>query len=127
MLHIDIQTIPHQQQRYSTVGDYVTTPDGVVHIRVSELGDWRMEALIAVHEVVEKLLCRKRGITEDEIDAFDLEYERKRAEGDVTSEPGEASDAPYRREHFFATSIERLLAAELGVDWREYEDRIHAL
>lgn len=36
-------------------------------------------------------------------------------------------NAPYRKEHFFATSLERLFSAELDVDWQEYERFVDAL
>ena len=36
-------------------------------------------------------------------------------------------NAPYRKEHFFATNLERLLAAELKVDWFEYDRYVDAL
>jgi hypothetical protein len=42
-------------------------------------------------------------------------------------EPGDHPDAPYKREHCFATGIERLLAAELGVDWTAYEHTLDTL
>jgi hypothetical protein len=45
----------------------------------------------------------------------------------VAGEPGDHEHAPYRREHFFATNLERLLSAELGVDWFEYDRDVDAL
>ena len=41
--------------------------------------------------------------------------------------PGDNINAPYRREHFFATNIERLFAGELNVDWFEYDRYVDAL
>lgn len=38
--------------------------------------------------------------------------------------PDDRPQIPYRREHFTATNIERQVAAELGVDWKEYEQAI---
>jgi hypothetical protein len=60
------------------------------------------------------------------VDVFDMAYEKTRPDGD-DSEPGDSPDAPYRNEHFFATSIERLIAAEFGVDWMLYESHINEL
>ena len=51
-MKIIIETIPHDHQRYNTVGDWQFSPDGTLHVKVSEMDDWRHEALIAVHEVV---------------------------------------------------------------------------
>jgi hypothetical protein len=126
-MKIVIETIPHGAQRYPTVGDYWQDADGVEQIRVSQMADWRYVILVAVHEIAEMMLARWRGIPEDAIGAFDMDFERKREEGLVTGEPGDAPDAPYRREHFFATNLERLLAAELGVDWAAYEAHVDAL
>ena len=126
-MKIIVETIPHEAQRYPTVGDYWEAEDGTLQIRVSHMHDWRYVILVAVHELAEMMITRFRGISEESIGAFDMEFERKREQGLVLGEPGDAPDAPYRREHFFATNIERLLAAELGVDWAEYETHVDAL
>ena len=131
-LHTYIDTIPHRQQRYPTVGDYwrpAVQRTGLVErteIRVSELGNEDYEFLISIHEQIEEYLTRKRGISEKVITAFDIAYETARQEGD-DSEPGDAPDAPYRAEHQFATSIEKQLAIELGVNWFEYNEAINNL
>jgi hypothetical protein len=124
---IHIETIPHEQQRYPTVGDYWEDDGGVEQVRVSRLSDWRYEALVAVHELVELLLAKHRSIQEEKISEFDIQFERDRELGRVLGEPGDDPRAPYRREHFFATNVERLLAAELDVDWRVYEALVDSL
>lgn len=83
---------------------------------MSEMPDWRYEALVAVHEMVEMILVKHRGISEQAISEFDMALEQSREQGKVLGEPGDDPRAPYQREHFFATNLERLLAAELGVD-----------
>ena len=117
---ICIQTIPHEDQRYPTVGDWVWIDDHNLVIKVSHLGDRRYEALIAVHELVEALLCREHGITTEAADAFDKAFT-----GD--GEPGDEPDCPYRREHAFATRIEMDLAAAMDVDWCEYDLKVSKL
>ena len=84
------------------------------------------ERLVAIHELVEAILVQKRGISNDAITAFDQAYESARTGAD-DSEPGDDPTAPYHAEHCFATAIERRVAAELGVDWADYEARIAAL
>jgi hypothetical protein len=118
-MKIEIKTIPHEKQRYETVGDWQILPDGSLKIAVSEMGNDDYAFLVAIHEAIEVWLCKKRGITTEQVDTFDIVFEQNRADDD-DSEPGDHPDAPYRKEHFFATSIERLLAAELGVDWETY-------
>lgn len=125
-MNVKIVTIPHEEQRYPTVGDWVVNGDNL-YISVSKMSDPRYELLVAVHELVEALLCKERGIPQELVDKFDMEYEASRSEWDTTSEPGDAAGAPYKKEHFFATTVERLLAAELGVDWEKYEAEVPAL
>lgn len=134
MLRITISTIPHTEQRYPTVGDWIVdpTPNGLdVHIRVSTLSDWRRELLVAVHELIEiSLLAAWKPDPIDQIqkavDDFDKAYEDNRPEGDL-SEPGDDPAAPYQKEHFFATNIERLLAQALGQDWADYDHEVATL
>ena len=53
---------------------------------------------------------------------FDIEFEKERAEGkwDENAEPGDDPRAPYKTEHCLAEIIERLVARELGVDWKQH-------
>jgi len=125
-MKVTIEIIPHDQQRYPTVGDWTFDGADNLTIKVSVLSDWRREMLIAVHELVEVLLCRYDGVTQEQVDKFDMDYERLRKEGDE-SEPGDDPKAPYKRQHCVATGIERILAAELGVNWKEYEDELCSL
>jgi hypothetical protein len=125
-MHIELRTIPHDEQRYETVGDWENLPDGSLRISVSDMGIEDYAFLVAIHEAVEVWLCNKRGITDEAVSAFDIEYEKNRPDGDE-SEPGDHPDAPYRKEHFFATNIERMIALELGVDWKLYSGRIESL
>ncbi len=113
-LHFDIKTIPHRAQRYDTLGDYWADASGISNVRVTELGDWRYEFLVAIHELIELALTRQRGISEPSIMAFDMAFTGK-------GEPGDNDSAPYRCEHRFAENIERLVCAELGIHWRDYE------
>ncbi len=121
-----IESSPHETQRYPTVGDY-WDENGTDHIRVSSMKDWRYEILVAVHEMIELSLVRQRGIAEESITDFDISFEKSREDRLVIGEPGDHPQAPYRKEHFFATNVERLLAAELGVDWFEYEHYVDNL
>lgn len=119
-MNIVIKTIPHSDHRYSTVGDYWFEDDGSLQIRVSDTGNWKHEALVALHEMVEVLLCKDRGISEPDIMAFDMAFEAKREPGNE-DEPGDDPAAPYGKEHRFAENLERLLAGELGVNWNQYD------
>jgi hypothetical protein len=122
----EIRTIPHSEHRYETVGDYWDEGD-TTQVRISQMGDTRMEFCVMIHELIEEFLCKRRGISEpNAIKPFDEAYEAKRPEGDE-SEPGDSPDAPYHKEHVFATIIERQVADELELDWEEYSKAVMAL
>lgn len=125
-MKITIQTIPHAQQPYSTVGDWRRGPDGTLKINVSSEIGRKYALLVALHELIEVTLCEDRGITCEMVDAFDRKFEEHR-HPDNDSEPGDDPAAPYRKEHFFATNIERQMAHEMQVDWADYEAAINAL
>lgn len=128
MKKIVLTTIPNDKQRYKTVGDYFETKDAV-EFKVSQLPDWRWEFLIQIHELIEWALVKHEGISIKEIDRYDEQFEKDRLLGyyHIEDEPGDHPDAPYRRQHFLATSIERMLAFALNVDWAQYEAYIISL
>jgi hypothetical protein len=127
---VNIKVIPHAEQRYETCGDYYFEPDapGILNIRVSELGDWRMNMLVAIHELVEVSQCVQSGVKIEDIDAFDKLFERERIEGKHTpqDEPGDDRSAPYYVQHQIATGVERILAGVMGVDWNKYANAVEA-
>lgn len=125
-MNITLRTIPHQTQRYETVGDWKTRRGQLREVLVSEMGSDVYAFLVAVHELVEARLCVAHGITQKDVDRFDMEYEAHRAP-ENTDEPGDDPTAPYYAEHQFASAIERRVADELGVDWAQYEHTILAL
>jgi hypothetical protein len=146
-MKINMVTIPNNEQRYPTLGDawWSDEPgtEPVLEVRVSALGDCRMEAMIAVHEIVESVLCINRGISIAAVDAFDIEFEKAREvignyphTGEDTgwfpfrgrsvnadAEPGDDIEAPYREQHCYATAVERMLCAAMGISWDDYEKR----
>lgn len=125
-MRVEIDVIPHEAQRYESCGDWVIKNPDTLYIAVSETGDRNYNALIMIHELIEAVLCRAKGISVKDVDKFDMTYEANRVDGD-DSEPGDDSNAPYKRQHCIATGIERILAAELGVDWKTYEETLNAL
>jgi len=120
-----VEVVEHEKQRYDTVGDWYTDKEGKLRVTVSRLSDWRHEFLVAMHEQIEQALCFARRIKEEAVTKFDIEHEK--AWCSLMHEPGDCPLAPYRREHFFAESVERLLAQELAVEWSEYEKEVCSL
>lgn len=125
-MRINIESIPNEEMRYITCGDYWVDDDGIWQIRVSESGDWRYNFLVAIHELAEQALVINRGISEPEITEFDKRYEENRPEGN-NDEPGDDPKSPYYEEHCIATAIERIMCAELGLNWKEYDDLLNSL
>lgn len=133
-LSIKIEVIPPEHQRYPTTGDWILNeqPNGNTEIQVfvSKLDSWQMETLIGLHEAIEAVLCISSGVDPVKVDKFDVAFEKSVAAGHSylecgcsnSGEPGDDHHAPYYRQHQLATSVERLLAAELGVAWSKYED-----
>jgi hypothetical protein len=117
-MKIVIEAIPQAQHRYDTWGDWWFDPDGTLQIRVSNdepaLPTENHQFLVALHELVEVMLCKERGITQQQVDEFDFENQERCNEEDL--EPGDLPGAPYRKEHRFAMIVEHLMAKELGID-----------
>ena len=122
-MDIIIKNIEHKDQPYDTAGDWRFDSNDDLIINVSDTGNWKYNALIALHELVEVLLCKDRGITTEEVDAFDIAFEEKRGQGNM-DEPGDDRKAPYFKEHQVATIVERLIANELKVDWDTYDTEV---
>jgi hypothetical protein len=118
-MRIEIRTIAAGKQRYNTCGDYFMDEDGVLQVRISNAKDWRSEAAVVIHELVEYFLCRRSRVKLDTIDQWDKDH----ADAD---EPGDVPDCPYWRQHRFAENLERLLVAELGLRWDEHSAIIDA-
>ena len=133
-LNVSIESLDHSDQRYDTCGDWyygaTSQNEGELYIKVSQLPSRREMFLVAIHELIEAFLCECAGVTEKQVDAFDLMFNDHK-EGDwgedMPIEPGDDTRAPYYHQHQIATGIERILAAEAQVDWLEYERHIQEL
>lgn len=126
MNNVTVHVVPHAAQRYPTCGDWYFDTDDNLIIKVSEMGDWRYHHLVAIHEYSEAVMCRANGVTQKQVDEFDMNYEANRKPDDE-SENGDHIEAPYYRQHQIATGNERILAQQMGVDWVEYEKAIGKL
>src|SRR3569833_3013995 len=126
MRNFVIKKIPHAQQRYNTVADYQRDDAGGATVRVSDLGNPIMELAVVTHEMVEITLCDQAGITDDVIDAWDMNYPAMRGPDDPL-EPGDHPDAPYHRQHVAATKAERAVVEAGGLTWEQHDGTIVAL
>lgn len=129
-MRIVIESIPVESMRIpGSLGDYWYDKDGALQVRVAEMGSVDYQTLIAVHEVVEEWLTKRRGLTEPEIQAFDEKWTQEWREGKhrLEDEPGFAPNAPYGREHTLADAIERMLVAFAGISMSDYEAAVERL
>ena len=107
-----MEVIPHSEQRYDTLGDYWEGKDGTWNFRVSDMGDWRFNFSVLLHEFVEYGLLKHKGVTEEEVLAFDLKVPDNSL---YAEDPGFDPLAPYHKEHVYADCMERLIAPHLGM------------
>lgn len=108
MQDVLIKTVDKSKIRNGGVGDYKTGVNGNLVVLVAKMGNADEEFLIAVHELLESWFVMKRGISFREINAFDRKFLN-------SPEPGDRKDAPYNREHEFATKIENMIREELKI------------
>jgi hypothetical protein len=120
MRAIRIEIISATGMRYRTVGDWFYTNEGFLTIQVADTGDWKYNILVAIHELIEVVLCKNDGITAKQVDKFDLAHQDD-------EDPGTHPKAPYGKQHLIAMGVEMTLAALMGVKWRIYEDALDAI
>lgn len=131
---IEYKIIPHKRQRYDTVGDYFKKA-GRWTFRVSRMEDERYMVLTFLHEIIEFFMCRTLKIPLEEIDRFDIEYEKARQSGVKVApckcaffeEPGDDPHAPYHKPHEVANHCERLICEALGIKWEQYCEVVESL
>lgn len=162
-MKVSIETIPHGSQRYPTTGDWQisndpVTGEPVILVRVSSMAvpdephnrakSWPMEALVAVHELVEAVLALRSGIDQASVDEFDILFEKFRLnrilrqrvldrpsdypeahltmcedlERDEDAEPGDCYACPVYTQHQIATAVERMMASQMALPWNDYEE-----
>lgn len=132
MFKLRIETVPHKEQAYETLGDYGFDVDGGMWIKVSDLGDWRYEFLIAIHEAIEFSLLKARGIEDPGkyTEAFDVIWEERLRFDDIgklVDEPGFDPRSPYIIDHTIADLVEHALLGKLGVDPMKYDEAMESV
>ena len=110
MKRIVIEFIPHSEQRYDTLGDWIVDADGNLTIRASEDAGEDQAFLVALHELVEFWLCRKEGVSQEAVDDWDRSFIAPA--DDPGAEPGDWG--PYQVQHRRACLVEFLVASFLG-------------
>jgi len=115
-MRIEIKAIDPSAIRYSTCGDWEWLPDGSLQISVPDHGGQDNSAfLVALHEMAEAWMCKKSGITEEEVNRWDISHPD-------AIEPAEEVGSPYADEHAIATQVELKVCAGLNMDWNKHND-----
>lgn len=97
-----------------------------VNVRITRMSDWKREACLIIHELVEALCCMAERVTWESVDNFDAWFD-KTYPNKLNTEAGDHADAPYRSQHSLATGIERIMCERFGISWRDYDDEIARL
>jgi hypothetical protein len=120
-MKITIEFIDHEDQRYDTPGDWFYTPSGNLIVRISQTEIPEYNNLMAIHELVEALLCAHDGVRQRAVDRFDAAWKPRRlADGTPILECGEDPEAPYHEQHVVAEQVERIAAQAMAVHWPSY-------
>lgn len=113
-MKIEIKSIDPASMRYPTAGDWEWLPDGSLLVTVPNYGNQELSGLlVAIHEIVEAVLCKRDGVTDEEVTRFDTEHP-------LLEEPGDDPRAPYHKQHMVAMAIERDAAIAWGIDWDKH-------
>jgi hypothetical protein len=128
MLKINIRTKPIWKIRYKEIGDYywIVSPvpeENILKIVVAEMENPDYEFLVVLHELIESYLLSRKGISFEVVDEYDMRFEKEQKEGKRPKKAvaGEQKDCPYKKEHAFATKIEKMVAKYLKVNWGQYD------
>ena len=125
-MRIIIETIPNENHRYETCGDWKFNEWGDLEIKVSEMGNDVYHFAVGIHEAFEAMRCKQLGIKEEDITNFDIKFEKKRKKGN-TDEPGDDPASLYKRPHFQATNLERMVVDYMDEDFNKYNDTVNNL
>lgn len=123
---ITIKSVPQNRIRADQAGDWWLFGDDIV-VHTLETFSKDDQFRIAIHELVEAYLCRggdsRKGfyesVTEEQVCAFDYQYEAERKEGKhkEKDEPGDDPRSPYREQHSAATHVERATCHVLNIPY----------
>ncbi|TAK81885.1 MAG: hypothetical protein EPO09_21785 [Aquabacterium sp.] len=106
---------PYNQDKEG--GDWIIDGDTITVRSIGEdFENWQQPEtfLYALHELIECMLCRKAGISQEQVDRFDVAHEYMQ-DHLPDAQPGDHPASPYRLQHRRACLIEFLVADMLGI------------
>lgn len=121
IIRFKLDTVDISDNRYPSVDDWfdpvIWTEELRFKTQTADLGNWKYNALILIHALIEQILCYANGITDEQVTEFDT------GEGKRLNNPGDSDQAPYHKEHMVANDIESILSVALKVNWDDYEKK----
>jgi hypothetical protein len=91
-----------------------------LQIRIARMHNPEYENTLAIHEYMEAMFCRLRGVTVKQVDEFDKVFEAEHADNHGLNS-GDDKDCPYAEAHSLATAPERVYAALAKICWADYD------
>ena len=120
MKPIRIEFVGQKDQNYDTVGDYGET-ESEIWFKITRFNNPNYSWAILLHELAEKRLKDQDGVTDAEVDAWDL------GDGKDLDDPGLDPKACYHKYHMMADALERTFIVMSGEDWIPYEQAIEEM
>ncbi len=119
---INLKIIPLSKMPFTTLGHWFLDDNSILQIRIVKMSDWRYEAAILIHELIEYWICFHKGITTKVCDEFDTLFEEEYKQGRWTKdiEAGFDKRCPYRTSHKWGARLERLTIWLLKASWKKY-------
>jgi hypothetical protein len=102
---------------------------GTLHVAVIKASNWRFEAAVWCHELVEVLYCWIFGITTEEADRFDQIYEDGYKNGSIpiTNDAGCDRRCPYYWGHMAGICMEYIVIYATFSSWKKYDHEYYNL
>lgn len=103
-------------------GDWSRDDYGTIRICTTDM-PIQSQVAVAIHELIEMLLCEESGVTDKQVTKFDSLFEQERLQGKHTeeAEAGDDPRSPYRFQHQSATFAERAACSALQKPWELHE------
>lgn len=126
-MKIKFQRMEMGQMPFLTVGYWKFDQPknkGTLYIQVIKLRDWRFEAAVWGHEIIEAFYCWLLGITTEQADEFDAMYERGYNDGSISKdkEAGHDRRCPYHWGHMMGVVWEHIWIPLTLASWSKYND-----
>jgi hypothetical protein len=119
-MKLTVEILPYKDMRYNTYGDYFYDKSNTLRFQIVDHSNDVYTKLTLIHELVEQLLLEVKGITPDDVDRFDFDFESDTNKTSIYSEPGEDPSCIYKKEHDFSDNIIKQICESIGIKFEDY-------